>query len=125
MTKRMQCQIEMVGETATLYVSGTLGRENTGTLVAISAGMPARIRTLRVDLQALGQLSADAIAAVRVLLGHWRHSRQGEFRLSTSHLMATLRDAAEYRPSAERNVRVGCEASLPAHLNDALAATFL
>lgn len=94
MTQRMQCQVEMVGETATLYVRGVLGRENTGTLVAISAGMPARIRTLRVDLHALGQLSADAMAAVRVLLVHWRQTRCGEFRLSTSHLMATLHEVA-------------------------------
>jgi ABC-type transporter Mla MlaB component len=91
MTQRMQCQVEMVGETATLYVSGTLGRENLGTLAHLCAAMPERVRTLRLDLHALGQLSAEAMAAVRLLLGHWQRTRHGEFRLSTSHMVATLR----------------------------------
>jgi hypothetical protein len=117
MTQRMQCQVEMVGETATLYVSGTLGRDNTGTLVLLCTAMPARIRTLRLDLHALGQLSADAVAAVRGLLAHWRENRQGDFKLNTSHLMATLREAGVAAPSYEASVRPG--------LNDALVATYL
>jgi ABC-type transporter Mla MlaB component len=104
MTKRMQCQVEMVGETATLYVNGALGRENLGTLVHLCAAMPERVRNLRVDLHGLGQLSADAMAAVRLLPAHWQHSRHGEFRLSTSHLLATLRDVSEVR-AAEGGAR--------------------
>jgi ABC-type transporter Mla MlaB component len=125
MTKRMQCQIEMAGEAATLYVSGTLGRENTGTLVAISAGMPARIRTLRIDLRALGQVSADAMAAVRVLLDHWRQSRHAEFRLCTSHLVATICELAEVHPPSEPSFRPMYGPSRGLRTNDALLATFL
>jgi ABC-type transporter Mla MlaB component len=125
MTKRMQCQIEMSGETATLYVSGTLGRENTGTLIAISAGMPARIRTLRIDLRALGQVSADAMAAVRVLIDHWRLSRHAEFRLCTSHLVATLCELEEVRRPSEPGFRPAYGPSRASHTNDALLATFL
>jgi ABC-type transporter Mla MlaB component len=125
MTQRMQCQIEMVGETATLYVSGALGRENIETLIAVSVGMPARIRTLRVDLHALGQLTAGAMSAIRALLAHWRESRHGEFRLSTAHLTATLRDVAEARAPGEPNFRPSYEPSGRARVNDALVATFL
>jgi hypothetical protein len=117
MTQRMQYQVEMVGETATLYVSGALGLENAGTLTRLCTAMPGRVRTLRVDLQGLGQLSADAMAAVRLLLAHWRLSRHGEFRLSTSHLMATLREVSEGRTPYEASIRP--------HVNDALVATFL
>lgn len=125
MTRRMQCQIEMAGETATLYVSGTLARENTATLVAISAGMPARIRILRIDLRALGQISDDAMGAVRVLLDHWRYTRQAEFRLCTSHLVATLGELAEVRPPNDTNVRAAYVPNGAPRTNDALVATYL
>jgi hypothetical protein len=117
MTQRMEYQVEMVGETATLYVSGTLGLANAGTLTRLCTTMPGRVRTLRVDLHGLGQLSADAMAAVRLLLAHWRLSRHGEFHLSTSHLMATLREVGESRAPYEGAVRP--------RVNDALAATYL
>jgi ABC-type transporter Mla MlaB component len=117
MTQRMQYQVEMVGETATLYVSGALGREDAGTLVQLCAGMPALVRTLRLDLHGLGQLSAEAIATVRLLLLHWQQSRHGEFRLSTSHLLATLREVAVVPAPYEPTMRP--------HLNEALTAAYL
>ena len=110
----MQHQLEMVGETATLYISGTLGFDNVDTLIRICRVMPSRVRTLRLDLHGLGQLSAEATSTVRLLLQHWRESRHGEFRLTTSHLLATLHEVPSV-PAASRRSPV----------NEALAATYL
>ncbi|NUS46147.1 MAG: hypothetical protein HOQ15_00990 [Gemmatimonadaceae bacterium] len=118
MQTRMQHQLEMVGETATLYVSGTLGVEHVDALVRVCDALPSPLRTLRLDLQGLGQLSADATSAVRLLLRHWRDVRHGDFRLSTTYMLATLRE-----------VPTSAVVSTPdwrgAALNDALAATYL
>jgi len=117
MTDHMIHQLEVVGATATLYVSGTLAYEHVGKLIELCGAMPSRVRTLRVDLHGLGQLSADATGAVRMLLQHWRESRNGEYRLSTSHMVATLREVTEATPSPAMW-------SVP-RVNDALTATYL
>ena len=57
---RMHHQLELIGETATLYVQGTLAYEDIGTLIALCDSMPDGVRTLRLDLHGLGQLSAEA-----------------------------------------------------------------
>ena len=90
MMKRMDYQLELTGETATLYIAGTLGNEHVETLIHACSVVSGR--TLRVDLHGLGTLSAEAIGAVRQLLHFWRDSRRGEFRLTTSHMIATLYD---------------------------------
>lgn len=118
MSKQMQHQLEMVNETATLYVSGALGAGDVGTLIQTCRAMPSRVRTLRLDLHGLGQLSAEATDAVRALLTHWRENRHGEFRLSTSHLLATLRDVA-VMPIAASSGRYRPD------VNEALVATYL
>ena len=118
MTKRMQHQVEMVGETATLYVSGVIGAEDTGTLIQACRAMPSRIRTLRLDLHGLGQLSAEATGVVRSILRHWRENRHGEFRLSTSHMLATLCDVAA-TPAVLPGARYRSD------VNEALVATYL
>lgn len=87
---RMHHQLELIGETATLYVQGTLAYEDIGTLIALCDSMPDGVRTLRLDLHGLGQLSAEATDTVRLLLKHWREARRGDFRLTTAHLLATV-----------------------------------
>jgi ABC-type transporter Mla MlaB component len=121
MTKHMHHQLELADETATLYVQGTLGYDDVSSLIRTCRAMPRRVRTLRLDLHGLGQLSAEATGTVRLLLEHWRQSRNGEFRLSTTHMVATLRDVAETRPFAS---------SLPATwsmspVNEALTGIYL
>ena len=115
MMKRMDYQMELAGETATLYVTGVLGREHVDTLIHACRTTPAR--TLRVDLHGLGALSADAIGAVRELLHFWRDSRRGEFRLTTSHMVATVHEVAD--------VHLRSPSPCAPHLNEALAGTYL
>ena len=123
MTDRMHHQLELVGRTATLYVSGALGYEHVETLIGACAMAPARARTLRVDLHALGQLSADAIGAVRQILHYWRDSRQGDFRLTTSHMVATLREVSR-RDVWERSATIAMPWCEP-RVNEALVGTYL
>src|SRR5258705_12655445 len=115
MTDHMIHQLEVVGATATLFVSGTLGYEHVGKLIELCGAIPSRVRTLRVDLHGLGQLSADATGAVRMLLQHWRGNRNGEVRLSTSHMGPTPREVTGARPSP-------APLSVP-RVNDPLPAT--
>jgi hypothetical protein len=89
MSDPMHYQLEISGETATMYVGGELGNRSVTTLLDVCRSLPVRIRTLRLDLRAVGAMSADATNAVRVLLRDWREIRHGDFRLSTSFLVAT------------------------------------
>lgn len=110
MMKHMQHQLELSGDTATLYISGALGEEHVSLLTGACAAIPARARTLRMDLHGLGPLSAENIGAVRQLLRFWRESRHGDFRLSTSHMLATLRDVsttADWRAPRMNEALVG------------------
>lgn len=118
MSKRMHHQLEMVGETATLYVSGTLGTDDIDTLITACRAMPSQVRTLRLDLHGLGQLSAEATGVVRSILRHWRENRHGEFRLCTSHMLATLCDVAS-TPAVMPVIRYRPD------VNEALVATYL
>ena len=118
MTKRMQCQLEQTRESATLYLAGGLGEDDLSNLVGVCDALPPTIRTIRLDLHAIGTMTAESTAVVRQLLGHWRASRRGEFRLSTSHLVATCRPVAE----PERWTELGGGA---AWVNEALAGTYL
>lgn len=118
MTDRMHHQLELAGEAATLYVTGSLGYDDVERLAGVCAATPMRVRTLRVDLHGLGQLSADAIGAVRQLLHFWRDSRRGEFRLTTSHMVATLHQVRAAREPVATDWRLS-------RTNEALAGTYL
>jgi hypothetical protein len=89
MMDRMHYQLELAGETATLYLAGTLTYVDGLTLCDVCGALPASVRTLRLDLHAIGAMSAEATGTVRALLRYWREHRRGEFRLSTSYLLAT------------------------------------
>jgi hypothetical protein len=121
MQDRMHHQVEVSGETATLYVAGVFGAHNVSTLLEVCRALPARVRTLRLDLRAVGTMSADATGAVRLLLRHWREDRCGEFRLSTSFLMATC-SIIEAPPAPPGPARCDWTGGMR---NEALTATYL
>ena len=114
----MHYQLEQTNESATLYLAGGLARADAPALLALCSALPTTVRILRLDLRAIGSLSAEAIEVIRRLLRDWGSNRRGEFRLSTSHLMAT------YRPAEPLDV-----APLPVLSwtsgNEALAGTYL
>ena len=93
----MHYQLELSGTTATLYVAGSLDLVSAPALVAVCGSLPAHVRTLRLDLRALGSMSADATGAVRLLLRCWHETRRGEYRLTTSYLVATCTEVRTHR----------------------------
>jgi hypothetical protein len=86
-------QLQLDGDSATLCVHGVLDHASDRSMLDLCAALPLHVRTLRVDLRALGAMSGEATSAVRSLLAHWRSTRGGEFRLITSHLLATCSPA--------------------------------
>ena len=90
MLDRMHYQLELSGETATLYVARTLRLHVVTSLSELFRSLPAHVRTLRLDLRALGAMTAETTGAIRLLFRNWRDSRHGEYRLSTSYLVATF-----------------------------------
>lgn len=118
MTRGLRHQVELVGQTATLYITGTLGGGYTDTLLDVCAALPPGVRTLRVDLHGLGQLDAESLGTIRQLLRTWRETRHGDFRLNTSYLRATLHEVSPPArlPAAPWN---------GAPVNEALLATYL
>ena len=93
MINAMRYQVEQTTECATIYLAGGLTGLDAKTLETLCESFPLTVRTLRLDLRAIGSLSADGMDAIRHVLRSWASSRGGEFRLSTSHLMATYRPA--------------------------------
>jgi hypothetical protein len=90
MRDRTHLQLELMEDSATLYVHRRLDHERCASLVAMCVALPAHVRTLRLDVSAAGAMTGDAIiGAVRAVLAQWRATREGEFILSTSHLSAT------------------------------------
>jgi hypothetical protein len=118
MSDQMHYQLEISGETATMYVGGELGNRSVSTLLDVCRALPARVRTLRLDLRAVGAMSADATNAVRLLLRDWREVRHGEFRLSTSFLVATCSEVEAPSSPARRGWASDVR-------NDALTAAYL
>ena len=120
MTNGLHSQLELSGETATLYLSGALGPADVARLCHECASLPTSIRTLRIDLNALSRVGADTMDATRSLLRHWRASRRGQFRLSFSapNLFATLSG------DDDGATRVSDAMSLP-RATDAMTASYL
>ena len=90
-------QFEIRDNAATLYLAGAIDAHDVQRLRAACQSLPARVKTLRVDMHALRAPAPDAVSAVRAMLHDWRALRNGAFRLSlcTSHLVATYREEAE------------------------------
>ena len=118
MTHALHYQLEQTKESATLYLAGGLAHADAPALLALCDALPRTVSVLRLDLRAIGSLSAEAIGVIRRLLRHWGANRRGEFRLSTSHLMAT------YSPAEPLEIVPGSLLSW-ASKNEALAGTYL
>ena len=52
------------------------------TLLGIISGLPHEVRTLRLDLHALGDVDEGTIERVKPMLNHWRARRAGAIQLS-------------------------------------------
>lgn len=87
-------QLELAGNCATVYVVGFLDEAGRRAMIEQCASLPLSVRTLRLDLRAIGAMSGELTDAVRSLLAHWRSTRGGEFRLIASHLRATCTPVA-------------------------------
>lgn len=91
--------LEIANESATMYVHGPLDANDCASLIDVCAGVPPEVRTLRLDFRAIGAMSGASMECVRFILAHWRATRGGEFRLCTSHLLATCAPARATAPS--------------------------
>lgn len=109
MCERNQLQLKLDGDSATLCVHGALDRAGASSMLELCAALPLHIRTLHVDLRSLGAMSGEATGAVRSLLAHWRTTRGGEFRLITSHLLATCSPAPVTSATREPPHTTTCE----------------
>ncbi len=88
---KMRFAIEVAGDTATMYVSGLLAATDAFALNRACSELPQHVRTLRLDLHGVADISDVAMIAVRAVLRYWRESRAGSFRLAlaSEHLVAT------------------------------------
>ncbi len=90
--------VEVSGETATFVLSGTVSPSDVSSMRLACRAIPARVRTLRLNLGDVDGLDAQVMDAVRGVVRDWRASRGGDFRLdlTTPHLVARME---ERRPS--------------------------
>lgn len=110
-------EIEVAHDSATIYLSGTLHEQDAFMLGRACGDLPARVRTLRLDLHGVTDMNADAMGAIRGVLRYWRESRGGSFRLSLS----SDRIVATYGEGAFANPTMGLRCALP-HVVDAMPA---
>ena len=84
--------VELSDETATLVLSGTISLSDVSSMRRACRAIPARIRTLRLNLGDVDGLDAQVMDAVRGVVRDWRASREGDFRLdlTTPHLVARM-----------------------------------
>lgn len=116
MNTSLQHEIEVAEDSATLYLHGALSAADAGTLHLACANLPARVRTLRLDLHG-AELEEDAMTAVRSVLRYWRESRGGSFRLS----LASERIIATYGEGSFANAAPSLRNALP-HVVEATPA---
>ena len=84
--------VEGNGETATFVLSGTVSPSDVSSMRLACKAIPARIRTLQLNLGDVDGLDAQVMDAVRGVVRDWRASREGDFRfdLTTPHLVARM-----------------------------------
>lgn len=117
MTTPLHHEIEVADDTATLYLSGTLSAGDEFALGRACGDLPARVRTLRLDLHGVTRLTDDAMCAIRGVLRYWRESRGGSFRLSLS----SDRIVATYGEGSFADSSLGLRTALP-HVVEATPA---
>jgi hypothetical protein len=86
--------VEVNGETATFVLSGTVSPGDVSSMRLACKAIPARIRTLRLNLGDVDGLDAQVMDAVRGVVRDFRASREGDFRLdlTTPHLVARMEE---------------------------------
>jgi hypothetical protein len=86
--------VQVSDETATLVLSGTVSASDVSSMRLACREIPARVRTLRLNLGDVDGLDAQVMDAVRGVVGDWRASREGNFRLdlTTPHLVARMEE---------------------------------
>jgi hypothetical protein len=84
--------VEVSGETATFVLAGTVSPSDVSSMRLACQAIPARVRTLRLDLADVHGMDAQVMDAVRGVVRDWRASREGDFRLdlTTPHLVARM-----------------------------------
>jgi hypothetical protein len=82
MIAQLHYQHEFAGETATMYLIGTLCRGDEVTLRTIVDALPPHIRMLRLDLHALDHADQDTVRLIHPLLRGWSERRGGTFSLA-------------------------------------------
>jgi hypothetical protein len=93
---KMRYAMEVAGDTATVYVTGSLAATDAFGLNRACGELPAHVRTLRLDLHGVQEVNDLAMIAVRAVLRYWRESREGSFRLAlaSEYLVATYAEGA-------------------------------
>jgi hypothetical protein len=88
---KMRYAIEVAGDTATVYINGELAATDAFALNRACGELSPQVRTLRLDLHGVKEISDLAIIAVRAIMRYWRESRAGNFRLAlaSEHMVAT------------------------------------
>src|SRR3954447_704595 len=84
------------GETATFVLSGTVSPSDVSSMRRACRAIPARVRTLQLNLGDVDGLDAQVMDGVRSVVRDWRASRGGDFRLdlTTPHLVARMEERA-------------------------------
>lgn len=103
-------EIEVADESATLYLSGALCAGDASMLAEACCDLPPRVSTLRLDLHGVDDMTDDAMSAIRGVLGYWRESRGGNFRLSltSEHIVATYGEGSFAIPFLGRRTALPC-----------------
>lgn len=122
--ERTVYQLEIAGETATLYLSSSVASRDLESLRSLCDDLPRAVRTLRVDLHAMTAMNEELVAAMRILIRHWRDSGRADVRLSfrTPHIVATFAPAASIdfvsriEPEARPVARMAREAFTAAYI---------
>jgi hypothetical protein len=82
-------QLLVENDTAVLSIGGALENWTVAAMLHHCRALPSHVMTLRIDLRALGTMTAEATSAVRQALCAWRERSAGCFLLSSSYLVAT------------------------------------
>lgn len=100
MIVRLHSQYESVGETATLYLSGSLRPGEEDVLHRMLVALPDHIRMVRVDLGALRQADQTAVDIVRQVLLRCRAERGGSYHLAVGPA-PVISETSVARPPAD------------------------
>ena len=87
-------RVKVSGETATFVLSGAVSPSDVSSMRLACRAIPARVRTLRLDLGDVDGLDVHVMDAVRGVVHDWRVSREGDFRfdLTTPYLVARIEE---------------------------------